>query len=485
MSSLKRFLKNTVIYGIAAVLPRVINFFLVRLHTDALPAKGFAENTNFYIWAALFSVLLTFGLETSFFRFYKNEEKKDALISTSFITLLIATILFVILSFFFSNALIHAFDFNENPLQLKLFVAIMAIDTLAMIPFAYLRASEKAMNYTVVKLINVGLIVVFNLFFLKFLPGMLTSTNIENNWWSTFLNQTSIVNFIYLANLIGSLASLLILTPILIKFKWTFDYSIFKRMFNYGWPIAVAGIAYIINENLDKILIGKMLDKTIMGVYAACYKLAVFMNLYNMAFKLGAEPFFFNYAKNERAKEVYAIILNYFVIVGCLVFVALVLFIDLIKLPFINNQEYWGAIAIVPVVLLANLFLGIYHNLSVWYKLTDKTRFAMYFSIFGAIITILINVLFIKKIGFMASAWATLAAYAAMMVASYLIGKKHYPVPYDVPKILIYLASSIALAFISFKFFREDYLISSLLLLIFTALIFIKERKTLSLYLKK
>ncbi|WP_298364873.1 polysaccharide biosynthesis C-terminal domain-containing protein [uncultured Lutibacter sp.] len=484
MSALKRFFKDTIIYGIAAVLPRVINFLLVKVHTDALPKSNYAENANFYIWAALFSVLLTFGFETAFFRFYKDEKQKDALVSTSFISLCISAIIFVIAIFTFADFFIEFFDFKTNPLQLKLFIGIMAIDTLAVIPFAFLRASNKPIKYATIKLINVAIIVTINLIFLKFIPQFLSEGKEVPSILKNLFENTYIVNFIFIANIIGSIVSLLILLPILFRFKWSFDTSILKKMINYSWPIAVAGVAYVINENLDKILIGRLLDKNAMGVYAACYKLAIFMNLYIMAFRLGAEPFFFNHSTNKNAKETYATILNYFIIIGALVFVGIVVFIDILKVPFIN-KNYWDAIIIVPVVLLANLFLGIYHNLAIWYKLTDKTRFAMYFSIIGAIITIIFNIVFIPKIGFMASAWATLFAYGIMMLLSYFIGKKHYPVPYNIKRSGSYLIVSIIISYISFNFFRENYWVSFGLLLLFFALIFYNEKKEILKILKR
>ena len=477
-SSLRRFFKDTIIYGIAAVLPRVINFLLVRVHTDALPTDNYAENTNFYIWIALLAVLLTFGMETTFFRFYKTEEKKDALIATAFISIFIATLVFITTAFLFSDFFTTLFDFTKNPLQLKLLIGIIALDTLMVIPFAYLRASNRPIKYTFIKLINVGVIVAINLIFLKFIPEFKASGKSIPSFLTSIFNSTAKVNFIFIANIVGSAISLILLIPYLLKFKWSFNSSLFKKMITYSWPIAVAGIAYVINENLDKILIGKMIDKNAMGIYSACYKLAIFMNLYIMAFRLGAEPFFFNHADKKNAKETYAKILNYFIIVGALVFLGIVVFIDLLKQPFINS-EYWGAIGIVPIVLLANLFLGVYHNLAIWYKLTDKTRYGMYFSIFGALITIAVNILLIKKIGFMASAWATLLAYGTMMLISYFIGKKHYPVPYNIKKSGGYLIASIVISYISFTFYRENYLVSVGLILLFGFMVYWNEKNEL------
>lgn len=485
MGTLKRFFKDTIIYGIAAVLPRVINFLLVRVHTDALETEKYAVNTNFYIWAALFAVLLTFGFETAFFRFYSTEKKKDDLVSTAFISLFVTATFFVIAVFSFAPFFINLFDFGENPLQLKLFIGIMAIDTLAVIPFAYLRASNRPIKYTAIKLINVGVIVAINLLFLKYIPQFLNEGKAVPSFLSELFNSTQIVNFIFIANIVGSTISFFLLVPYLLKFKWRFNTVLFKRMISYSWPIAIAGIAYVINENLDKYLIKHLIGDSEMGIYAACYKLAIFMNLYIMAFRLGAEPFFFNHSKNKNAKETYAKILNYFIIIGSLAFMFIVLFIDLLKVPFIKNPDYWGAISIVPIVLLANLFLGIYHNLAIWYKLTDKTRYAMYFSLFGAVITIAVNLIFLKEYGFMAAAWATLAAYGSMTVISYVIGRKYYPVPYNLKKSLSYLISAVLITFVSFNYFRENYWVSAGLVAVFAVLIFRNEKKELLAILKQ
>ena len=422
-------------------------------------------------------------METSFFRFFNSEHKKDSIISTSFISITVTTILFVVLAYLFSDFFINIFDFEENKLRFKLLIAILAIDALSIVPFAYLRATNKSISYATIKLINVFVIVIINLLFLKYIPmyleqGVKLPEIIQNNY-----DLTPIVNYIFIANLVGSAISFLLLVPYLIKFKILFDVVLLKKMLNYGWPILIAGIAYVINENLDKYLIGKMIDKETMGIYAAVYKLAIFMNLYIMAFKLGAEPFFFNQSTKENAKEIYAQILKYFTIIGAFALLGIVVFIDILK-HFIN-ENYWSALAIVPIILLANLLLGIYHNLAVWYKLTDKTKFAMYFSLLAAFLTIVINLIFIPIIGYMASAWATLLAYGSMVIASYFYGKKYYPITYEIKKILNYIIISVILSALSFIYFREQLLISVLMIFLFGGYIFWNEQAQLKLIFKK
>ncbi len=475
MSTLRKFLKDSIIYGVAAVLPRVINFLLVRVHTDALPATNYAENTDFYIWAALFAVLLSFGMETTFFRFYKDAEKKDHLVATTFLSILAWVGLFLVVFSFFFNDISSFFGFGDKPLRLQLFMAIMALDTLAMVPFAFLRASNRPLRYAFIKLLNVSIIVIIQLLALRWIPyweklGVALPQWLQNNY-----PKITKVNYIFIANVIGSGASFILLLPYLFRFKWQFDKLLFHKMLRYSYPIVIAGMAYVINENLDKFLIGRLIDKKTEGLYAAAYKLAIFMNLYIMAFRLGAEPFFFNISHQKNARDSYAKIMKYFVIIGVFVLLGIVLFLDLFK-HFIN-PSYWQALEIVPVVLLANLCLGIYHNLSIWYKLTDKTRFGMYFSIIGALITIIFNVVFLPIIGYMASAWATLLAYGIMALLSYVMGKKYYSIPYATGLILVYLFLGSGLAFISYYKLQPNWWQSGILLTFLLGIVWLVERK--------
>jgi len=483
LSTLKRFFQDTVIYGIAAVLPRVINFLLVRVHTDALTADKYAVNSDFYIWAALFAIVLTFGMETAFFRFYNTENKKDALISTSFISTLVASLIFIgviAINFDFFEQFL---DFENNPLRLKLFIGILALDTISMVPFAYLRVTNRPVKYAVIKLINVGVIVVVNLLFLKYIPQSLNEGIELPVFIDNMYSSTQPVNFIFIANLLGSAISFLLLVPYLLKFKIQFDVVLLKKIVAYSWPIMVAGLAYVINENLDKFLIKRMIGDTAMGIYSACYKLAIFMNLYIMAFRLGAEPFFFNQADKKNAKKTYAIIMNYFVIIGALVMVGIVGYIDILK--YFINDAYWEDLEIVPVILLANLFLGIYYNLGIWYKLTDKTRYGMYFSIIGALITIGLNLWFIPIIGFMAAAYATLIAYGSMTIVSYLVGRKYYPIHYNLKKMALYLCAAVVVCILSFYYFRGNLWVSTLLILVYSVLIYFNEREELNAIFKR
>ncbi len=484
LSSLQRFFKDTIIYGVAAVLPRAINILLTYLHTSTLKSDKYADNTWYFVFAAYFIAFLTFGLETAFFRFFSKEKEKGKIVSTSFITLLGSTILFLSVLLFFNEdiSLILGFD---NPLHLKILTFVTALDLLVVIPYAYLRVTNKPLKFTFFKVVNILIYAFFNIFFLWFVPYALKNgISIPKIVTDSYQNTPTVV-YIFIANLIASLTTFLMLLPYIFKFKFDFDVKVLRKMLVYGLPIMVGSLAYVTNENLDKLLLGDMLGKEQMGIYAACYKLGVFMTLYIMAFRLGAEPFFFNHAHKENAKETYAKILTWFTIIGALFMLIVVVYINLFAGILLAKPEYYQALAIVPIILLANLFLGIYNNLSVWYKLTDRTKYGMYFSVFGAFLTIAFNLILIPKIGFMASAWATLIAYGAMTIISYFYGKKYYAVPYNIRKVILYIVISVGLSFISYYYFKENYIISTLIIIAFVVFIAINEKEELKTIIKQ
>lgn len=469
MTVLQKFFKDTFIYGLAIVLPRLINFLLVKLHTDVLPNEGYSENTEFYVVAAFFNVILTYGMETSFFRFFSNHKEKNKVLSTALITILTTTIIFGLLLFTFRDAISEALRINTD--FYTLLVSITLIDTLVVIPFAYLRVTGRPIRFAALKLFNVFIIVLLNILFL--------SITYRVQFLRDLFNVSNEVEYIFIANLAASISVLILVLPYFFKTKLQFDTYILKQLLSYGWPIMVAGLAFVINENLDKWLLPLYEGEYINGAYSACYKLGVFMTLFIQAFRMGAEPFFFNYAKEVNAKQTYAIILKYFTIVGVLGLMIVTIYIDLLRPIFISKESYLLALDIVPLILLANLCLGIYHNLSIWYKLTDKTRYGMYLSVFGAFLTIMINIIFIPKVGFMACAYATLLAYGAMMLLSYFIGKKHYPVPYEINKIVVYLIIGASLSFITYYSLDRDIVLGTLFLFLFSGLIVFNERKEL------
>jgi O-antigen/teichoic acid export membrane protein len=256
-------------------------------------------------------------------------------------------------------------------------------------------------------------------------------------------------------------------------------------MLTYSWPILIAGVAYTTNENLDKLILEDWLGKSTMGAYAGAYKIGVIMSLFIMAFRLGAEPFFFNHAHDKNAPKTYAIILKWFTVIGAAFVLIIVAYMNLIANIFLGSEEYYTALSIVPIILIANLFLGIYNNLSIWYKLTDKTRYGMYISVFGAIITVSLLFLLIPTIGFIGAAWATLGAYGSMMCISYILGQRHYPVPYDIKKIGFYLLLSIGLSSLSFLKFQGNFIVNTILIILFFGIVFLSEKKELSKLISK
>lgn len=483
LSALKGFFKDTIIYGIAAVLPRAVNIFLVKLHTSTLNADKYAVNTDYYVYAAYLNALLTYGMETAFFRFFSKEKDKGKVVSTSFISLLSTTLLFLVLSLYFSHEISLFFGF-DNPLFFKLLVWTITLDTLVVVPYAYLRVTNRPIRFTTFKVIYISIYAFFNVFFLWFIPYAIKHQISLPEFVLNYYHSNPQVMHIFVSGAIASATIFLALLPIVFKFKLNFDTNLLKKMLQYGLPIMIGGLAFVTNENLDKLLLGDMIGKEQMGIYAACYKLGVFMTLYIMAFRMGAEPFFFNQADKANAKETYSKILTWFTIFGSFFMLAIVVFIDFFASILLGKSEYFSALQIVPIILLANLLLGVYHNLSVWYKLTDKTRYGMYFSVVGALITIVFNVVMIPKIGFMASAWATLVTYFCMVLLSYFIGKKHYPVSYNIKKISVYVIISIALCLVSFLKFRENVFMSFVLLVFFGLIIFVNERKEIIKILK-
>ena len=483
LSSLKRFFKDTIIYGIAAVLPRAINIFLVKLHTSTLQADKYAINTDYYVYAAYFNALLTYGMETAFFRFFSKEQEKGRVVSTSFLSLLFTSFLFLILTLIYSTELAAFFGFKTG-LFFKLLVWTITLDTLVVIPYAYLRVTNKPVRFLFFKVTNILIFAILNVFFLWFVPYAIENTISLPNFIVEYYNSQPKVIHIFVAGTVASATTFLLLFPIVFKFKFTFDSSLLKKMLGYSLPIMVGSLAFVTNENLDKLLLGNMIGKEQMGIYAACYKLGVFMTLYIMAFRLGAEPFFFNQADKKNAKETYSKILTWFTILGAFFMLVVVVFIDLFANILLGKPEYFEALHIVPIILLANLFLGIYNNLSIWYKLTDKTRFGMYFSISGAVITIVFNIVMIPKIGFIASAWATLITYGFMMLISYFIGKKYYPVPYQLKKVGFYTVIAVLLSWVSFYMFRGEIWFSLSAIFSYFGCIFLIEKTTIKQFLK-
>ncbi len=457
-------------YGIAAVLPKAINIFLVALHTKILPnTEQFNVNTEFYVWAAYFNVLLTFGMETTFFKFYNSEENKKQVINTSFTIVSLATVCLIPI-FFLSDVIAPRLGFTET-IHFKILIAILIFDNLAVIPFAYLRITNKAWKYAGFKILNIVIFAFLNLLFLVFLK------NPKNISILNLYSTNSKVGYIFLANFIASAFTFFFLLKTAATFNFSIQKNLLKKMLLYGWPILIAGLAYVSNENLDKLILPRLLNKSIAGAYAGTYKLGVFMSLFIMAFKLGAEPFFFNISKQKNAKETYAVILEWFTILGAFISLTIVAYIDFFATILLKQPAYLKTLDIVPVILLANLLLGIYNNLSVWYKNTGQTQYAMYFSVLGGVLTVIGLLLFVPVYGYMGAAWTTFSVYAIMMLCSYLYGQKHYKTPYNITKISSLFLMITAFSFSSFYLYRGNYYINTLFLLLALMIVFLTQRK--------
>ena len=485
MSLYKNLFKQTAIYGLATVLPRMFSFLLVPLYTDLLPKAEYGKVSIIFAWMIFFNVILAYGMETAFFRFYNNEKDKENVIETTTVSIFWSSFIFLFAAMLFRNSLA---DWSDIDSQYVIYtIWILALDALVIVPFSKLRAHQKPMFYAIIKIGNVVVNLSLSVFFLLYLPEIVQLY--PNGYLSSLYVENFQVGYICIANIIASLLTFVVLSPNYIYLNWKFDFSLWKRMMRYGLPIMIAGVAFAINEQFDKILLGKLLPSNIaeaeVGVYSACYKLGLFMVLYRTAYTLGIEPFFFSHASNENAQQTYATITKYFVIFGSFILLSVIVFADIIKYVMIRDASYWEAMKVVPLIILANFFLGIYTNLSVWYKLIDKTYIGAYISIIGAVVTLVLNFLLIPSMSYYGSAIATIAAYGSMMLISYYFGNKYYPIPYEIKKISGYLLLSIAFSVISFYGFRENYIVGISLLILFLYFIYHNEKETLNRILKR
>jgi O-antigen/teichoic acid export membrane protein len=483
----KNLFKQTFIYGVATVLPRMLSFILVRLHTDLMPKSDYGDITIVLSWMVFFNVILSYGMETAFFRFYNKEENKKGVIETASLSIFWSSLLFLALGLLNQNSLADWAHVEKHYVVFAIW--ILVFDALSVIPFAKLRVYQRSLRYAVIKISNVAINLGLNVFFLVYLPKIVQKS--PDGFWSSIFIEDFKVGYVFVANLIASLFNLLLFIPHYFSLRWKFNFELWKQMLRYGWPILFAGIAFGINEHFDKILLAELLPKNIakaeVGAYSACYKLGLFMVLFRTAYTLGIEPFFFSHASAENATKTYAVITKYFVIFGSFILLSVVVFADVLKLIFIPNNQYWGAMKVIPLIVLANFCLGIYTSLSVWYKLIDKTIIGAYISVVGAIITLLFNYLLIPKYSYMGSAVATLMAYGSMMVISYYLGNKHYPIPYEKRRIGAYLLTSITFSGLVFYIdaLRYHIIFGILAIIIFGTLVYYFEQNTIRQILKR
>lgn len=476
MSVYKNLFKTTLIYGIATVIPKMIGFIMAPYHMKWLPVGAYSEYTLIFSWMMFFNVVLAFGMETAFFRFYNKKENKKEVVNTTLLFLMAICAVFLIVIYSCKSA-IDAY-FGIPSVVVSFLIWILVLDTLVIIPFALLRAQQRPIKYSVIKIGNVVLNASFTVLFLYLLPTYLAS-HTESNLAAYYVPHFE-VGYLFIANLIASVVTLLVFLGNYLQLYFKFNKELWKEMIVYSFPVMIAGLAFVINETFDKVFLKELLPEDFkelgLASYGAIYKIGVFMVLFRMAYALGIEPFFFSYAKNEDAPIKYATITKYFVLFGSFAMLGIVVFADFIKSIYIPEQKYWFAMEIVPYIILANLMLGIYTNLSVWYKLQDKTKIGAYISVFGALVTLVLNYLLIPVMGLLGSALTTLIAYAVMMMISYFLGQKAYPIPYDKAGIALYLGVSTVFSFVYFYYFRENYFVGLAFLLIFVGLIYYKEK---------
>ncbi len=455
MNSFKKLAGDTAIYGVSSIVGRFLNWWLVPYYSHVFLTAEYGVVTHLYAYMAFVLVLLTYGMETGYFRFASQRPDKYLVYSTSLISLFVTSVSFLLVVYSFTDVIAGWLDYVAHPEYIRWIGWIMAFDAFTSIPFAKLRIESKAVKFGVLKLINIFFNIFSNIFFLTICP-LLLKNNPENPVKLIYSEEIG-VGYVFISNLIASVITFLLLIPEL-KIRLVLSKKLLKEMIWYSFPILVVGLAGMVNQNIDKILIPGLVpdDQQPMeqlGIYGANYKLAVLMNMFIQAFRYAFEPFFFSQAKSENNKKGYALILKYFVIFGLVIFLGISLFLDLFKVLNIINEKYYPGLKVVPLVLMANLFLGIYYTLSLWYKLTDKTRYGAYFALIGSVISLVINILFVPRYGYIASAVAVLVCFVVMTVLSYVFGQKHYPVSYPLGRIAFYFL--LALLFFSLSVMIE------------------------------
>lgn len=488
MKALQKLAGQTAIYGLPSIIGRLLNYLLVPLHTGKFTTSEYGEIIEMYSYVAFLVVLLTYGMETAYFRF---ESKKDSnhqtIFSTVLISLFSSTVLFISFATFFANDIATLLKYSDNSEYVIWFAYIVGLDALSSIPMARLRIENKAIRFASVNMANILVNIGLNVFWIGYcMPAH--NAGESNFILNTFYSPEIGIGYVFIANLFATVVKFLLLTPSLLKVNFTFSKSILKDMFIYGGPLLIASIAIIINETSDKILLKWLLlddlglynAKAQVGIYGGVYKLSIIISLFIQAFRYAAEPFFFSQEKEKDSKDTYALIMKYFVIICSVIFLTVMLYLDQLK-RFVNNEEYWEGLHIVPILLFANIFLGIFYNLSVWYKLNGKTKYGAFIAVIGAIITLVLNVILIPKIGYTGSAWATLACYGTMAVISYVLGQKHYKINYSLKSIFFYLGVSFVfyLASTLLNLPEESLLkfgVNSMILLTFLSMIFVLEK---------
>ena len=482
MNPIKSLLGQTAIYGLPTIVGRLLNYLLVPLYTSVfIDPADYGVVSELYAWVAFLIVLLTFGMETSFFRFLHDKEDKEGVFRNSFLTVIALNSLFLICLLVFNQSIADAMLYSEHNEYIILLGIIVCVDAISALPMAKLRAENKAMKFSLIHFISIAVNIGLNLVFMLLI---FDSSRPEEG-----------ILFILIANLIASLVKPISTYSDFIGLRLRYNKELAQEMVKYAFPLVLAGFAGIINETMDRVMLKHLLysrgglslkaAEAQLGIYSACYKLAMIVTIFLQAYRYAAEPFFFAQNRNKDRNKIYVRIMNYFVASVCFVFLAVALNIDIFK-HFIRNEAYWTGLGVVPILLLANVFLGIYYNQSIWYKLSGQTRFGAYIAVGGALITVLINFIFIPLYGFWASAWATLIVYAAQMIASYILSQKYYPINYNLRKFALYFGLSIALFVITYiinldpgVFTISKFVIHNMMILLYVFVVWFIERSTI------
>jgi O-antigen/teichoic acid export membrane protein len=448
LNPLKRLASQTAIYGVSSVLGRFLNYLLVPLFTYTFAPAEYGVVAEFYAYMGFLAVLLVFGLETGYFRFRSGGERPPAVVYATVLRFLIlSNSAFLLAMVVFSQPLAEILRYPDRPELIWWSAAILALDSIGAAAFARLRAEERPVRFAVVKLVEIGTNIGLAVFFILLCRRAFESDpqSLLGRLWDPAIG----VGYVFIANLAASGLKLALLTPQLRDGLRGFDATLFGRMIRYSLPMVIIGLAGIVNEMLDRAALKYLLpydnetNMAQLGIYSACYKLSILMTLFIQAFRYAGEPFFFAHAKESNARNTYALVLTWFVIFCVFIFLLVTLFLDIFQ--YFVGSAYREGLHVVPVLLLANLLLGVYVNLSIWYKLTDRTLMGAYVSVAGAVITVILLVTLVPRWGFAGAAWAHLACYGFMVTASYLLGRRFYPVPYDLWRVGGYVALGLAI----------------------------------------
>ncbi|MFI5164086.1 MAG: lipopolysaccharide biosynthesis protein [Bacteroidia bacterium] len=483
MNPFKKLASQTAIYGLPTIIGRLLNYFLVPIYTRVFIPEEYGVVTVMYAYVSFLIIVLTYGMETALFNFSTKHENKEKVYSTILSSVGITSVLFIAVLSVFSQPIASLIQCPVHPEYIVWFALILGMDAVSSIAFAKLREQNKAKTFALIKTLNIAVNIFFNLFFIIYCKKAYDANS--DSWVSSIYSPEIGIGYIFISNVIASAVTLLVQLPSVIRTRFSLDGSLLKTILPYALPLLVAGLAGMTNETMDRILLQYLLPSNIaleqVGIYGACYKISIIMTMFIQTFRFAAEPFFFSHAKEMDAKKVYARVMDYFVIICMIIFLGTMMNISWIQ--YFVGKDFRSGMDVVPILLLANFSLGVFFNLSIWYKLTAQTKWGAYLTIFGAIITLIGNFIFIPMYGYMASAWVTLVCYAGMMAVSYVIGNKYYPVNYDLKRILGYPALALLLFALSKKLEIGskvfDLTVKNSLLLFFVIIVFIFERNNL------